>query len=187
MIVALNQFVSKSADRCKLFFQLLKKWKGFQWTEECDDAFQSLKLYLARPSILSNPKPSEELYMYLAMSEHAVSAVLIRVQDRVQRLVYYVSKTLLDSETQYFPLEKMALALVHATRKLLHYFQAHTVYVLIEHPLQVLLRMPEHSPLSKRKLRRYKGNQPCPGCQQKRGCIYYPLGALICCVCTWKP
>ena len=39
------------------------------------------------------------------------------------------------------PLEKMALALVHATRMLLHYFQAHTVYVLIEHPLQVLLRM----------------------------------------------
>jgi len=75
------------------------------------------------------------------MFEHAVSVVLIRVQDGVQRLVYYVSKTLLDSKTQYLPLEKMALALVHATRKLLHYFQAYTVYVLTEHPLQVLLRM----------------------------------------------
>lgn len=141
MIIALNRFVFKSADRCKPFFQLLRKWKGFQWTEKCDDAFQSLKLCLARPSILSSLEPSEDLYMYLAMSEHAVSAVLIRVQDRVQRLVYYVNKTLLDSETQYLPLEKMALALVHATRKLLHYFQAHIVYVLTQHPLQVLLRM----------------------------------------------
>ena len=44
----------------------------------------------------------------------------------------------------------------------------------------------QHSPLSKRKLRRYEGNQLGSGCQQKRGCINYPLGALICCVCTWK-
>lgn len=35
----------------------------------------------------------------------------------------------------------MILAFVHATRKLTHYFQAHTVWVLIEHPLQFLLRM----------------------------------------------
>ena len=38
------------------------------------------------------------------------------------------------------PLEKLAFALVHATRKLSHYFQAHTVYVLTEYPLQSLLR-----------------------------------------------
>lgn len=36
-------------------------------------------------------------------------------------------------------MEKMALALVHNTRKLPHYFQTHMVYVLIEHPLQVFL------------------------------------------------
>ena len=76
MIVALNRFISKLADRCKPFFQLLKKWKGFQWTKECDDAFQSLKLYLAHPPILSSPEPGEDLYMYLVVSEHAISAML---------------------------------------------------------------------------------------------------------------
>lgn len=65
--------------------------------------------------------------MYLAVSEHAVSVMLIRVQDGVQRPMYYVNKTLVDSETRYLPLEKMALALLHATRKLPYYFQAHTV------------------------------------------------------------
>ena len=78
--------------------------------------------------------------MYLAVSEHAVSVMLIRVQDGVQRPMYYVNKTLVDSETRYLPLEKMALALLHATRKLPYYFQAHTVQVLTEHPLQTLLR-----------------------------------------------
>ena len=49
--------------------------------------------------------------------------------------VYYISKTLVDIETRYLLLEKLALALVHTTRKLSHYFQTHTVYVLTEHPL----------------------------------------------------
>lgn len=29
MIAALNRFVSRSANRCRPFFQLLRKWKGF--------------------------------------------------------------------------------------------------------------------------------------------------------------
>ena len=41
--VALNIFISRSADRCKLFFQLLHKWKRFEWNEECVIAFQQLK------------------------------------------------------------------------------------------------------------------------------------------------
>ena len=54
--------------------------------------------------------------------------------------IYYISKTLVDVETRYLPLEKLVLALVHATRKLPHYFQAHTVFVLTEYPLQSLLK-----------------------------------------------
>ena len=78
--------------------------------------------------------------LYLAIFDHAVSSVLLRQQEEVQRSVFYLSKTLVDAETQYLPLEKLALALVHATRKLPHYFQACTVWVLTKYPLQSLLR-----------------------------------------------
>ena len=54
--------------------------------------------------------------------------------------MYYISKTLIDVKTRYLPLEKLVLALVHATRKLPQYFQAHTVYMLTEHPIQSLLK-----------------------------------------------
>ena len=64
MIAALNRFVSKSVDKCRPFFQLLKKWKGFSWTLECDEAFQKLKEYLAKPPILSSPEPGEDLCTY---------------------------------------------------------------------------------------------------------------------------
>jgi len=49
--------------------------------------------------------------------------------------MYYISKTLVDAKTRYLPLGKLVLALMHATRKLPHYFQAHTVYVLTKYPL----------------------------------------------------
>ena len=54
--------------------------------------------------------------------------------------MYYISKTLVDAETRYLPLGKLVLALLHATRKLPHYFQAHTIFVLTEYPLQSLLK-----------------------------------------------
>ena len=134
MLAALNRFISKFANRYRPFYQLLKKWRGFQWNKECDKAFRDLKDYLTRAPMLIAPGPREDLFMYLSMSGHAVSAVLLRDQG-VQQTVYYINKTLDNAETRYLPFEKLVLALVHATRKLPHYFQAHTIFVLIEYPL----------------------------------------------------
>ena len=95
--------------------------------KECDMAFRDLKCYLARAPTLSQLEPEEDLYMYLVVFDHAMSVLLLKHQEGIQRPVYYLSKMLVDVETQYVPLGNMALALVHATRKLPHYFQAHTV------------------------------------------------------------
>ena len=79
MTAALNQFILRSTDGCQPFFQLLKKRKGFQWTDECQQTFEELKLYLAQAPILSRLVPKETLYMYLAVNNHAVSVVLLRL------------------------------------------------------------------------------------------------------------
>ena len=121
MLAALNQFISKFADRCQPFYQLLRKWKGFQWDDKCEKAFQDLKEYLTQTPMLTAPDPDEDLFMYLSVSNHAVSAVLLKDQE-VQHPVYYISKTLVDTKMRYLPLEKLVLALVHTTRKLPHYF-----------------------------------------------------------------
>ena len=55
MLAAPNRFISKFADRCRPFYQLLKKWKGFQWNEECDTAFRDLKDYLMQAPMLTAP------------------------------------------------------------------------------------------------------------------------------------
>ena len=80
---------------------------------------------------MSSPEPDEVLFAYIAVALYAVSLVLIRVDNGIQRLVYYVNKSLHEAEMHYLPLEKTILVVVLGTRKLPHYFQAHIVVVLI--------------------------------------------------------
>jgi len=137
---ALNGFISKSSDKCKPFFNLLKKATDFLWTEECEITLADLKKYLTTTPVLSNPVTGEELFLYMAVSERTVSAVVIREEKGEQMAVYYVSKTLANTETRYLPLEKLTLTLVMASKKLNHYFQAHKIMILTEHPLKSLLQ-----------------------------------------------
>ena len=145
MATALNRFISRSTDRCRPFFLLINKWKGFEWTEECVVAFQQLKDYLARPRIMSNLELDEVLFAYIVVAPYAVSLVLIRVDCSVQRPIYYMSKLFHEAEVCYLPLEKAILAVVLSTRKLPHYFQAHTVVVLTQLPLKTILRSADYT------------------------------------------
>ncbi|KAL5579016.1 hypothetical protein UlMin_011458 [Ulmus minor] len=99
-VAALSRFISRSFEKCHLFFSTLRKSKDFEWTPACEQARQDLKRYLTSPPLLSKPKDGEQLYIYLAVSEGAVSAVLVREEESKQFPVYYVSKSLLDAETQ---------------------------------------------------------------------------------------
>lgn len=58
----------------------------------------------------------------------------------IQLLVYYVSKRLLDTKTRYTEMEKLALVLVIASRKLRHYFQVYKIEVYTNHHLKSLLQ-----------------------------------------------
>ncbi|KAM2570362.1 hypothetical protein TB2_010342 [Malus domestica] len=74
---AFNYFLSRSTDRCKPFFKSIKWAQRDKWDEECEKAFQDLKKYLSSPSLPSKPEAAEDLYIYLAGSEVAVSSALM--------------------------------------------------------------------------------------------------------------
>ena len=107
----------------------MNKWKGFEWTKECAQAFQQLKEYLSYPPIMSSLETDEVLFAYIVMAPHAISLVLIWVDNGRQWPVYYVNNSLHETKIRYLPLEKAILAVMHGTRKLPHYFQAHTVVI----------------------------------------------------------
>jgi hypothetical protein len=89
MIAALGRFISRSADRCHPFFQLLGNKRKFLWDQDCSAAFEGIKAYLSSPPCLSIPCSGEPLFLYLAISEHAVSAVLVRETNEGQRPVFF--------------------------------------------------------------------------------------------------
>ena len=89
-IAALNRFVSRAIDKCLPSFKTLKQ--VYIWTDECVAAFQELKCYLSNPPFLSPSKEGEDMFLYWVVSTTAVSATLIREEQRVQCLVYYVSQ-----------------------------------------------------------------------------------------------
>ncbi|CAA0841295.1 Unknown protein, partial [Striga hermonthica] len=144
-LAALNRFISKSTDRCKPFFEAIKKGKCFEWTEECQKALISIKETLASPPTLQKPRPEEMLFLYLGVSDSASSAVLVREEGTLQSPVYYISKALHDAELRYPPMEKLEFALVIAARKLRPYFQEHTITVRTSYPLRQVLHRPDTS------------------------------------------
>ena len=93
---------------------------------------------------MSSPEPDEVFFTYIAVASYVVSLVLIRVDNGVHRPMYYVSKSLHEAEVHYLPLEKAILAVVLSTRKLPHYFQAHTVVVLTQLPLKTILKTADY-------------------------------------------
>jgi ribonuclease HI len=144
-LAALNRFISRSSERCKEFYDMLKKNKKFQWGEKQEEAFQELKKYLSTPPLLVKPEDGEPLYLYMAVSSNAISAVLVKDLEGQQHPVYYVSKSLLDAEKRYSHLEKLILALVMASTKLRHYFETHAIHVRTNYPIKCVLRKPEMS------------------------------------------
>ena len=88
----LNRFISKATDKCLPFFKVLKK--AFEWMDECQRAFQDLKTYLVTTPLLSPFVMGEELFLYMVVTPHAVSSVLIREEGKVQKPMYYTSRAL---------------------------------------------------------------------------------------------
>ena len=81
--------------------------------------------------------------MYLAVSETAVSAAVIREEDIKQLPVYYVSKAFQRAEFRYPRIEKIAFALIVASRKLRQYFQANPILVMTDQPIKKYMKQLE--------------------------------------------
>ncbi|GAU22742.1 hypothetical protein TSUD_138660 [Trifolium subterraneum] len=134
MLTSMARFVAKSAQHALPLFKLLRKETTFEWTEECEGALQHLKRALSEPPVLTRPVEGEKLYLYLAVASEAVSAVLIRETEQGQKAVYFVSRALQGPELRYLQIEKIALAVIMAARKLRYYFLAHSIIIRTDQP-----------------------------------------------------
>ena len=81
--------------------------------------------------------------LYIAVSQAAVSAALVREKGGLQQPDYFISRAFRGVQERYPRMEKLAFALVTAVRKLKPYFQAHTIIVLMDQPLKRAMSSPK--------------------------------------------
>lgn len=144
-IMSLSRFISRSAEKNLPFFRVLKKAAKFEWSQDCKDAFEALKIYLSSPPLLSKPTQGETLYLYLAITNESISSVLVKTKDDKHLPIYYLSRVLSKPEINYSEIEKYVLCLVNTARKLKPYFQSHPIVVLTNQPLRQIFAKPETS------------------------------------------
>ncbi|XP_016167896.1 uncharacterized protein LOC107610350 [Arachis ipaensis] len=142
-LTALSRFLGASAAKALPFFNLMRKGIAFEWTPACEEAFNHFKKILATPPVLGKPVIGESLYLYLAITEEALAAVLVREEWKVQQPIYFVSKALQGAELKYSKLEKLALALLTSSCRLRQYFQGHQVVVRTDQRIRQVLQKPD--------------------------------------------
>jgi len=75
--------------------------------------------------------------LYISASKDGISVALVQQED--QKPFYFVGRALQDAETRYQLIEKTALAVVYAARRLRPYFQSHPITVKTDYPVRKIL------------------------------------------------
>ena len=79
------------------------------------------------------------MFLYLAVSNTAISSTLIREERNIQKPVYYTSQAFQGAKASYPRMEKIAFALLVASKKLHPYFQAHHIVVMTDQPIRKMM------------------------------------------------
>ena len=78
----------------------------------------------------------KDLFFYLTVSQTTINSALIGEENKIQRPVYYTGQAFQGVEMKYPRMEKLALALLVASRKLRPHFQTHAIIVMKSQPVK---------------------------------------------------
>jgi hypothetical protein len=122
MINFVRRFISNLSERIEPFMDLvkIKVEEEFRWGVEQQRAFKEIKEYLARPPVLVPPQQDMPFYIYLSVGDTSIASVVVQVYDGKEKVVFYLSRRMLDTETRYHEIEKLCLCLFFTCTKLRH-------------------------------------------------------------------
>nr|GEU58683.1 DNA-directed DNA polymerase [Tanacetum cinerariifolium] len=95
--------------------RLLEKGTPFVFSQECVDAFQTLKRMLTETPILITSDWDMPFELMCDASDYAIRVVLGKRRDKHFRPIHYASKTMTEAESKYTTTEKEMLAVVQST------------------------------------------------------------------------
>lgn len=140
-----RKFINNFAYHAYHLTRLTKKNTPFIWTESCQQAFENLKLIIAKPPVLHYPDLSENSRFILQTdaSNHSLGAVLC---NQNKQPIAFASRNLNKSEMNYPTIEKELLAIVWAVKHFRPYLYGRTFIIQTDHkPLIHLFGMRDPS------------------------------------------
>jgi hypothetical protein len=113
--------------------RLLAKETPFEFDEECLKAFGALKENLTSTPVIRPPNWGEPFKIMCDVLDYAVGAVLGQCIDKLPHVIYYVSRTLNDTQLNYSTTEKELLAVVFVLDKFRSYLLGSKIIIYLDH------------------------------------------------------
>ena len=121
----------------------LKVDQEFIWGEEQQLSVDEIKNYLTNPPVLIPPQQGKPFRLYLSTDGMVIGSALIQEFEGKERVIYYLSRRLIDAETRYSAIEKLCLCLYFSCIKLRHYLLlAECTVICKDDVVRYLLSMP---------------------------------------------
>ena len=137
-----RRFVRGFAQRAAPLNHLTGKDVPFQWTADCQEAFEFLRAALCAEPIMSHPDFSRSFTLYTDASQIAVGAVLAQEVDGLEKVVAYASHSLTAAERRWSTYDREMWAIVWAVRNFRHYLGLLPFTIVTDHrPLLGLRRL----------------------------------------------
>jgi hypothetical protein len=89
------------------------------------------------------PQHDKPFYVYLSVGDTSIASVVIQVHDGKERVVFYLSRRMLDAKTRYPDIEKLYLCLFFTCTKLRHILlSAETIVICKSDVIKHMLSAP---------------------------------------------
>jgi len=125
-------------------FGLLEKNVEFIWTDNCQEALDTLKSKLVTTPILRGPNWALPFHIHTDASNKAIGAALGKIDEKLPYAIYFISKNLSKAELNYTTTEKELLAVVHSLNKFRHYITGYQTFVHTDHSaIKYLMNKPD--------------------------------------------
>ena len=128
-----RKFIKDYARIAAPLHALMKKNQRFSWTEECQEAFDKLKLALMSPPILTLPRDEGMMILDCDASTRSIGAVLSQMQDGQEKVIAYAGRSLSKNEVNYCITRLELLAIVHFTKYFRQYLLGRQFLVRSDH------------------------------------------------------
>ncbi|GJS52130.1 reverse transcriptase domain-containing protein [Tanacetum coccineum] len=128
-----RRFIKDFSKISRPMTHLLEKNTPFIFSEECIQAFQTLKKKLTEAPILIAPNWDQPFELMCDASDYAIGAVLGQRIEKHFRPIHYASKTMTEAETNYTTTKKEMLAVVYTFEKFRSYLIMNKSVVYTDH------------------------------------------------------